>query len=65
MDASENKISIDGKDYEISELTTAAREQIANIQFVDSQILQLNNEWAVADTARLGYLNALKREIQQ
>ena len=37
---------------------------MANLQFVDNQLMQLNNEWAVADTARIGYTNALKVELE-
>ena len=56
-------ISIDGVDYDLSDLSDNAKAQLVNIQFVDAQIQQLNNEWAVADTARIGYTNALKAEI--
>ena len=64
----ENKITIDGVDYALDDLSDNAKVQLANIQFVDAQIQQLNNELAVADTARIGYANALKtdlREIQE
>ena len=61
----DHKISIDGKDYAISELSDNAKAQVTNIRFVDAQIQQLNNEWAVADTARIGYANALKAELDQ
>jgi hypothetical protein len=44
-------------------MSDAAKAQLANIQFVDAQIQQLRNEWAVADTARLGYSGALKGEL--
>jgi hypothetical protein len=57
------KITIDGVDYPMENLSDAAKAQLANIQFVDAQIQQLNNEWAVADTARLGYTRALKTEL--
>lgn len=57
------KINIDGREYILSELSDNARAQVANLQFVDTQIQQLNNEWAVADTARIGYTNALKSEL--
>lgn len=57
------KLNIDGVEYNLDELTQAAREQVANIQFVDAQIQQLNNEWAVADTARIGYTRALKSDL--
>ena len=57
------KITIDGVEYNLSDLSSNARAQIANIQFVDEQIQQLNNELAVADTARIGYTQALKDEL--
>lgn len=61
----DQKINIDGKEYSLSELSDNARAQVANLQFVDAQIQQLNNEWAVSDTARIGYTNALKAELDQ
>ena len=61
----DQKIKIDGKEYELSELSDKAKEQLVNLQFVDTQIQQLNNEWAVADTARIGYTNALKSELEK
>jgi len=59
----DQKITIDDVEYNISDLSDNARAQLANIQFVDAQIQQLNNEWAVADTARIGYTAALKAEL--
>ena len=60
---SEQKIIIDDVEYTLSELSDNAKAQLTNIQFVDAQIQQLNNEWAVADTARIGYTRALKSEL--
>ena len=57
------KITIDGKEYIIDDLSENAKKQVINLNFVDSQLQQLNNEWAVADTARIGYTNALKKEL--
>ena len=57
------KITIDDVDYDLNKLSENARAQIKNIQFVDAQIQQLNNEWAVADTARIGYTRALNTEL--
>ena len=54
------KLTIDGVDYDLENLTENAKLQLVNIQFVDTQLLQLENEWAVADTARIGYSHALK-----
>lgn len=62
-EGNDQKITIDDVEYNLSDLTDDAKTQLANIQFVDAQIQQLNNEWAVADTARLGYTNALKAEL--
>ena len=57
-------VTIDGTKYNLSELTENARAQLVSIQFVDNQLQQLSSEWAVADTARMAYTAALKREIQ-
>ena len=59
----DQKITIDDVEYNLSDLSDNARAQLANIQFVDAQIQQLNNEWAVADTARIGYTRALNTEL--
>ena len=62
-EGTDQKITIDEVEYNLSDLSDNAKAQLANIQFVDAQIQQLNNEWAVADTARMGYTNALKEEL--
>ena len=59
----EQKITIDEVEYNLNDLSDNAKAQLANVQFVDAQIQQLKNEWAVADTARMGYTNALKAEL--
>ena len=61
----QQKVSIDGKEYIFDDLSENAQAQLANIQFVDAQIQQLNNELAIADTARIGYTQALKNEISE
>ena len=58
------KITIDDVEYAMDDLSENAKAQIVNIQFVDNQIQQLKNELAVADTARIGYTNALKSELE-
>ena len=63
--ADEPKITIDGNDYLLSSLSEKAKSQVANIQFVDAQLQQLNNEWAVSDTARIGYTHALKSDLEK
>ena len=56
-------ITVDGVEYNINEMADAAKAQLSNIQFVDHQVRQLQNEWAISDTARLGYQAALKGEL--
>ena len=56
-------ITVDGVEYSINEMSDDAKAQLSNIQFVDQQVQQLQNEWAVSDTARLGYQAALKGEL--
>ena len=58
-------ITIDGKTYKLADLSEQARAQLANIRFCDERIQQLRNELAVSDTARMGYSNALKRELDK
>ena len=62
---SDENVTIDGTQYSVDDLSDNAKANILNIQFVDAQIQQLNNEWAVADTARIGYTNALKSDISK
>lgn len=59
------KVTIDDVEYNLDDLSEDAKIQLANIQFVDEQLQQLNNEWAVADTAKIGYTNALNAELQK
>jgi hypothetical protein len=59
------KISIDKVEYKLDELSDTAKAQISNINFVDLRLQQLDNEWAVSDTARIGYTNALKAELSK
>ena len=56
-------ITVDGVEYNINEVSDAAKAQLSNIQFVDHQVRQLQNEWAISYTARLGYQAALKGEL--
>ena len=61
----ETKVTIDGIDYEIGLLSDGAKSQIENLQFCDERILQLQNELAISNTARIGYLRALKSGISK
>ena len=58
-------ITIDGTPYDLDALSPTARDTIASLQFVEEQIRQKQNEWAIADTARIAYTFALKRDAKK
>lgn len=60
-----DKITIDEKEYDLSDASTEVQAQLNNLQFVNEQILQRNNELQIAETAKIGYSRALKRELEK
>ena len=60
-----SKFTIDGVDYDISSPSDKVKEQLNNINFVNDMIVQKNNELQVAQTAKIGYSRALKRELDK
>lgn len=56
-------ITIDGVSYDIETLSENSRKIIASLQFIEEELLKRRNILAVSDTARIGYANALKREL--
>ena len=60
-----DKITIDNIEYDLANASDEAKAQIANLQFVNEQILQRNNELQIAETAKIGYSRALKRELEK
>jgi hypothetical protein len=58
-------IKIDGEEFDLSNASLEAQTQLKNLQFVNEQILQRNNELQIAQTARMGYSRALKRELEK
>ena len=59
------QVTIDGVEYDMSRASETAKLQIANIEFTDEKIAQLNNELAISSTARVGYLKALGTELNR
>lgn len=59
------KFTIDGVEHDISDPSQSVQEQLTNISFVNDLILQKNNELQIAQTAKIGYSRALKREIEK
>lgn len=56
-------ITIDGKDYPLDSLSEAAKGQLTNLRVVDQEIARLQQQQAIAQTARNAYANALKEQL--
>jgi len=56
-------IDIDGKSYEIDSLSGEAKSQLGNIRAVDAELQRLNQQKAIAQTARNAYARALQEEL--
>jgi hypothetical protein len=59
------KIKIDGTEYDTDDLSDNAKAQVASLQFNEAHMSRLRNELAIADTARLAYSSALKKELEK
>ena len=57
------KLTIDGVEYAVSDLSDIAVSEVSNVKFVDERIVQLQNELAISNTARAGYLKTLKADL--
>lgn len=56
-------VTIDGVAHEIEDLSEQAQNTIRSLQFVEERLQQRRNELAVADTARMAYLGALRSAL--
>jgi len=54
------QITIDDVAYELDDLSDAAKQQLAHIQFADAEMQRLQMQLALAQTARAAYFGALK-----
>ena len=54
-----SSITIDNKEYKLSDLSDEAKAQIGSIQVVDQKIADLNTQLAIMQTARNAYAQAL------
>ncbi|MYM75053.1 hypothetical protein GTP56_23065 [Duganella sp. FT134W] len=59
----ETEVTVDGVTYKLSELSDAAKEQVASLQFVDTQMTQLHAQLAIYQTARNAYQAALQQLV--
>ena len=56
-------ITIDDKLYDVDTLSDEAKEQLQNLQFVDSELARLQAQIAVLQTARMAYAKALQAAL--
>ena len=59
------KITIDNLEYDTESLAPEALAQLQSIQFVDSELAQLNGRIAAMNTARNAYSAALQELLPQ
>lgn len=59
----DQKVTIDGTEYALDQLSENARNQVVNLRVTDQEISRLNQQLAIAQTARTAYANALKKEL--
>ena len=52
-------ITIDEKKYELDELSSECKEQLASMRFVDAEIQRLQAQMAAMQTARNAYAKAV------
>lgn len=57
-------LTIDGERYRLEDFSDLARGQLLSIQFADREMERLNNELAVAQTARTRYATVLADELK-
>ena len=57
------KLTIDGTEYNIADLTEEAKVQVKNIQVTEAELQRLNILTAIAQTARNAYVQALKSTL--
>ena len=57
------KINIDGKEYDLDQLPEEAKAQLLSLQLTDAEIQRMNNLIAICQTAKVGYINALKPHL--
>ena len=58
-------VTIDGREYPLDQLSESARTQAGNLRVTDQEIQRLQQQLAIAQTARLAYANELKAELDK
>lgn len=58
-------VTIDGTEYNVADLTDNAKAQLTNLRVTDQQVERLNQQLAIAQTARAAYAGALKADLPE
>lgn len=58
-------VTIDGREFNLDDLSESARNQLLNLRVTDQEVQRLNQQLAIAQTARTAYANALKKELPE
>ncbi|MDN3524169.1 DUF6447 family protein [Halomonas sabkhae] len=58
-------VTIDGREYPLDQLSESARNQVSNLRVTDQEIQRLQQQLAIAQTARTAYSNELKAELDK
>lgn len=61
--AEEKKVTIDGKEYVLDDLSEQARNNLVSLQLVDRKIAETNQELSILQTARNAYAHSLSEEL--
>ncbi len=64
-DQPEPKVTIDGKDYTLADLSDEIKAQVQSLQFVEAELARTNALVAVLSTAKAAYQRALKEELEK
>ena len=57
------KIKVNDKEYDSETLSDEAKTQLSHIQFIDQELIRLQAQAAVMQTARIAYSNALQAAL--
>lgn len=59
------KITVDGKEYELDALSATARSQVMNLRATDQEIARTEALLVMLQTARRAYASVLKDELDK
>ena len=57
------KLKLDDKEFDVSDLSENARAQLTSLQFVDEKLKELTNMQALLQRAKNSYVEGLKKEM--